>query len=297
MNAPTFVGVDIGGTTINVVRIARDGKVEHHRTEPTPAVILELLEAAMSLASAARDDASRVLGVGIAGLVTVSGVFVGGPNLPGTDIDIVAAGSPLGLPVVVDNDANCAGYAELTVGSARGVSEAVVLTLGTGIGTAIITSGEVMRGSRGFAGEAGHMVLEPTGPICTCGSNGCFEALVSGRVLDARARDIMGRGATASDLASAAVGGDETAMAAFDAAGDWLGRGVANVAALLDPEIVVIAGGPAAAGDLLFGSARKRIASMSISGADPVPLVGSMMSGQAGAIGAALMARDRYGSI
>ena len=175
----------------------------------------------------------------------------------------------LGLPVVVDNDANCAALAELTTGAAMGTRNAVVMTLGTGIGAGIIADGAVYRGGS-FAGEAGHMTMIPDGDPCECGRRGCWETLVSGRRFGAGARRIMkadpsGILATivgdaepsGSYLGIAAAAGDVAARDAVVEAGRWLGRGVANLVAILDPEVVVVGGAAVAVGDVLLAAARE----------------------------------------
>jgi glucokinase len=210
------------------------------------------------------------VGVGAAGLVErATGVHVWGPHVPGPSPIGEVVRAATGLPVALDNDSNAAAFAELTVGAARGASDALVVMLGTGIGGGLIMDGSIYRG-QGFAGEIGHMVLDPSGPTCECGLRGCWETLVSGSVLDAAAtrlaaddpggavaRRAGGQSPQGEHLMLAAEEGDPGSLTEWQTAGEWLGRGIAQLTAVLDPEIVVVGGAPSVAGDLLLDPARE----------------------------------------
>ena len=210
------------------------------------------------------------------------------------------------LRVVVDNDANCEALAEQTTGAALGTRNAVVMTLGTGIGAGIIADGAVYRGES-FAGEAGHMTMVPDGDPCECGRRGCWETLVSGRRFGAEARRIVKaepEGILAgivkdgepngTHLGAAAAAGDDASHEAVIEAGRWLGRGVANLVAILDPEVIVVGGAAVAVGEVLLSAAREEAVRF-VEGAAhrrPVRIEVAQCGHMAGAIGAALLAAN-----
>ena len=245
------------------------------------------------------------IGLGIAGLIDDSGRLAWGPNVSGVDLAFKAMTEQrFGLPVAVDNDANCWALAEAAIGAASSYRHAVIVTLGTGIGGGIIVDRSIYRGN-GFAGELGHMIVDPGGLPCTCGNHGCWETRVSGRRLDDLARssaasDPQGLVAAIAgeDLArgihlnAAALDGDGVAIDAFAEVGEWLGRGLALLAAVLDPEIFVVGGAVAEAGDLLLEPARVAFV-QTLEGAEyrPVPpIVKRGLGAHGGAIGAGLAA-------
>ncbi|MGH9282337.1 MAG: ROK family protein, partial [Acidimicrobiales bacterium] len=178
------VGIDVGGTKCLGVALDGAGAVVAEHRVPTPDGPAELLVVLVDLVEALEPAAA--VGVGLPGLVTIDGVLVLAPNLPGAaDLDVQAslrARWPEAA-IRVDNDATCAGWAEARVGAARGCSDAILVTLGTGIGGGIVSAGRVLRGAHGFAGELGHMVVDPNGPPCPCGQRGCWERFASGRGL------------------------------------------------------------------------------------------------------------------
>jgi glucokinase len=207
-----------------------------------------------------------------------------------------------GLSVVVDNDANCAALAEMTCGTAAGESNAIVLTLGTGIGAGIIIDGAVYRG-RSFAGEVGHMTMVPDGDPCECGRRGCWETLVSGSRFASEARrlalsypdgilaGISGSTPDATHLGLSAAQGDLDAELSIRQAGIWLGRGLANLVALFDPGLFVIGGAAMAVGEILLAAARQE-AGRAVEGSEhrpPVRIEAGRLGPLAGAIGAALL--------
>jgi glucokinase len=215
-----------------------------------------------------------------------------------------------GTPVVLDNDANCAALAELRGGAAAGVSQAVVVTMGTGIGGAVVVDGRVVRGHSGMAGEFGHTQVVPDGHPCECGHRGCWEQYSSGHALVRLARARIGQEPTLLEelcggdaarltgpmITEAAERGDLVARRAFAAVGHWLGVGLANLVAILDPEVVVVGGGVSAAGDQLLEPARTALERGLVGARHRVvpPVRRARYGPEAGAVGAVLLARDRF---
>ena len=299
------VGIDVGGTKILVVcdEPGRDLRL------PTPrggGLVVDAIAAAVEAVGGA--DA---VGVGVAGLVDRAGVLRVGPNLPGV------IGFPyraelearLRVPVAVDNDATAAMWAELRLGAARGATEAVLVTLGTGIGGGHVTGGVLQRGAHGFAGEPGHMVVDPRGPQCVCGRRGCWERFASGSGLGRLARDAAaaGRAGRVVELAGgdpeavrgehvtqAASEGDRGAIAVLREFGWWVALGIANLVNVLDPEVVVVGGGLAEAGELLLAPVRERFDELVLAPEHrpPVRIVAAELGERAGAIGARLLAQE-----
>jgi glucokinase len=311
----TSVGVDVGGTKILAIAVEESGRrVGKEVRRPTPRGTAALLDAIVGVISEARTTAGDIdaIGLGIPGLVDRSGRLAVGPNLPGI------AGvqfrdelqGRLNLPVAVDNDATCATWAEVRLGAAQGSDEAFLVTLGTGIGAGIVTGGALQRGANGFAGEPGHMVVDPKGPPCPCGRRGCWERFASGSGLGRLAREAAeaGRGARLIELAGgdvddvrgehvtrAAMEGDAEAIEVFRDFGWWAALGIANLVNILDPEIVVVGGGLVEAGDVVLRPIREAFADLVLAGEarPPVQIVPAELGGDAGAIGAALIGFDR----
>jgi glucokinase len=168
----------------------------------------------------------------------------------------------------------------------------VMITLGTGIGAGIVSGGELHRGAHGFAGEPGHMVVDPDGPECVCGRRGCWERYVSGRALARLFAERSGRTATGEEVVATARSGDPDAVATLDRVAWWFALGVANVVAILDPEIVVVGGGLVEAGEILFDPLRRAYRELVMAGdvRPDVPIVPAALGERANAIGAALLA-------
>ena len=302
------IGIDIGGTSIKAVRLGVDGVVEQDDEVPYTGTPGEMIGQVADLVTSLRQPATGSVGVGIAGLVRwPEGVFVWGPHVRGVNLEMrERLEGVLGLPVVVDNDANCAALAELRLGAAMGCQNAVVMTLGTGIGAGVIADGAVYRGES-FAGEAGHMTMIPDGDPCECGRRGCWETLVSGRRFGEEARRLMridprgvlativgGAEPNGSFLGMAATAGDVGARDAVIEAGRWLGRGVANLVSILDPEMIVVGGAAVAVGELLIDTAREE-AVRSVEGSrhrQPIRIEVARCGPRAGAIGAGLLALE-----
>jgi glucokinase len=257
---------------------------------------------------AARAGGLDSVGIGVPGLVDRTGRLRVAPNLPGvveTPIGERLA-ARLGMAVTVDNDATCAAWGEHEAGAAVGTTHAILVTLGTGIGAGIVVGGTIVRGANGFAGEPGHMVVDPDGPHCPCGRRGCWERYASGSGLGRLARDaaMAGRldvvvalaggdpeGVRGEHVTAAARDGDPEAIDVMADFGWWVALGVANLVNILDPEMVVIGGGLVEAGELLLAPVRAAFQDLVMSAAHrpPVQIVPAVLGEHAGAIGAALL--------
>jgi glucokinase len=307
------VGVDVGGTKIAALRVTGEGSIEASTVIATPVsdqdAALPAIEAAIT---SVIDDGVVAIGVGMAGLVDGrSGVLLTTPNLVWRNL-------PLGerlhvafsLPVSVENDATAAAWAERCLGASRGHDDSLFVGVGTGIGGGIVMGGRIVRGAHGLAGEIGHVIVEPDGPVCGCGNRGCWEQVASGlSIARAGARTVtddpgsaIGRlvdgdpGRVTGEIVSqAAREGDSHATALLAEVGRRLGEGVAGFVNVLDPEIVVIGGGVGEAGELLLAPLRVAFAA-GLEGADvrpEVPIVPAALGNDAGAIGAGMLALER----
>ena len=278
---------------------------------PTPRGGDAVVEAMVGLAGELRTDDVVAVGAGVPGFVDRSGVLRVAPNLPGVfDLPVRARiADALGLPVRVDNDATCALWGEHVQGACAGVDDAVLVTLGTGIGGGLLLDGRLVRGANGFAGEPGHMVVQHDGIPCVCGRAGCWERYVSGSALGRAGRNLgeSGRGRRIVELAggdpfdvrgehvaAAAAEGDPEALELFDRLADWFAIGLVNLVHVLDVSTCVIGGGLVETGDLLLGPIRRRFAARLVAPEHrpPVDIVPAALGERAGAIGAALLARE-----
>jgi glucokinase len=259
-------------------------------------------EVAATLATRVGLDVSTcALGIGVPGMVANDGTLVFAPNLKGAIGANIAALVSSALhrdAVAIDNDANCAAVAEHHFGAARSSDHALLLTLGTGIGGAVIVGGTLLRGAHGFAGEFGHLMMDPNGPQCPCGAVGCFERFASGAGLRHLAEQAGRRGELAADAAAspeallaAANQGDTQALSVVEQFCWWLARGIANLTACFDPDLVVLGGGVIAEHHL-FLEPTARLLEREIEGGTlrPLPkIVATVLGTEAGAVGAALL--------
>jgi glucokinase len=319
-------GIDIGGTKVLGVALGTGDTVVAEARVPTPtgarqiggshvadAVAEVVAELDRTLGLGPGPSAPAAVGVGAPGMVDRHGRLCFAPNLPqahGVDwTELIGARLP-GRPVLIENDANFAVLAEHRLGAARPFRHVVMVTLGTGIGGGIVVDGRVEVGSAGFAGEIGHMVVDPSGPPCPCGRRGCWERYASGAGLGLLAREaaLAGRldgvvrlaggdpeDVRGEDVSAAADAGDPAARQVIEEVGRWVGFGLANLACVLDPECFVLGGGLLRAGDLLFDAARASFGEL-VEGGDRRPLaavVPAAFGERAGAVGAALAARHR----
>lgn len=299
------IGVDIGGSKV-LALLVEDGRVldRADRVTPgrttSPAVVEDVLvDAVTSLlptepSGIAGEGDVVGIGVGAAGLVDRDGRSVRfAPHLAWRDEPLAdRLEHRLGLPVVLENDANAALWAEHRLGAAQAYDDVVLVALGTGIGGGLLLGGALVRGRNGMAGEFGHLQVVPGGRPCPCGRSGCWEQYCSGRAL-ARFTAEAGVPHEGAELTAAANGGDPVALGAFAEVGRWLGTGVADLVAALDPEAVVIGGGVSAAGELLLAPAREAyVATLLAAGHRTIaPILAGALGPEAGALGAADLAR------
>jgi glucokinase len=272
------IGVDVGGTKVAAGVVDRRGNIVEKLKLLTPAASPEgtakvIGDAVLELLGRHKVNA---IGVGAAGFVDETcSTVVFAPNLAWRDEPVKKqVEERVGLPVIVENDANAAAWAEVRFGAARGQRHVMLITVGTGIGAGIVINGELYRGRWGMAGEPGHYRVVPNGRMCGCGNRGCWEQYASGSALVAEARDFARRspgaavrmlqlaggtvdGITGLEVTQSAVDGDSGALQCFDIVGGWLGQGLADLAAILDPGCFVIGGGVSDAGELLLRPTRE----------------------------------------
>jgi glucokinase len=312
-----FIGIDVGGTKImGVVVDPTTGDIETRLKAPTPKTDPETLPDAISeVVQQLIDETGRPVGVGVGvpGLVDHQGVLHYGPNVPGVlGLDMPGIlRTEFGLPVTGENDATCAALAEHRLGAARGTMTAVIVNQGTGIAGGIIIGGHIHRGANGFAGEPGHMMIDAHGPMCACGVRGHWESVASGAGLANIAKQVAAEGKAerileiaGGDLSlirgehvSAAIAeGDGEADLVLDRFVGWVAEGLAGLVSLLDPELVVLGGGLTAINHHFISDVQQRMNSAVIGAAyrPEVPVVPARLGAEAGAIGAAISARDIF---
>jgi glucokinase len=320
--------VDIGGTKLFGVTLASDGDVVAEARLATPHLdegghgdgsqigsdVADAVAELVGRLSERPESATRgrlAVGVGAPGMVDRLGVLRFAPNLAsasGADLRRLVAERLPQASVVVENDANCAALGELAFGALHGVDQAVMITLGTGIGGGLVAGGQLRTGAYGFAAEIGHMIVDPAGPPCPCGRRGCWERYASGGGLGRLAREAAFAGRLphvvaqaggdpenvhGEDITRAALRGDGGALGVLEELGWWVALGLANVVAMVDPERIVLGGGLAEAKDLLLQPTRRAFDEL-VEGAGTRPgieIVGAALGERAGAVGAALAAR------
>lgn len=312
------IGIDVGGTKILGLLVGDGEEIVARAQVPTPHPEVPDLGSALAdaiarLVGVIDDEVGSLapVGIGVPGLVEGSSTLVFGPHLQSADradlLSLLAV--PLaGRAKLVANDADLAVLAEHRAGAAVGHDEVLLVTLGTGIGGGLISGGSPMRGA-GFAGEVGHMVLDVNGPWCPCGSRGCWERFASGSGLGRIAREAALADRLSSvvasvggdpeavrgeDVTSAARAGDPEALVIFDEVGWWLARGLANLISILDPTCVIVGGGMAETAELLLAPAQRHLHALTEAAHVRVPLTltSAHFGSDAGAVGAALAARD-----
>ena len=318
---PLYLAMDFGGTKLACgLTESANGMIHSHirRASPSNAIDSMLLMLAMAREAIGGRDALSISGVGIS---------FGGPvderrerarlshHVPGWEdyplVDEVVRA--LGLPTVMDNDANLQCLGEWRYGAGQGTKDMLYVNVGTGIGGGLILGGQLRRGAHGLAGEVGHTVVDPNGPVCTCGKRGCVESLAAGPAIARSAREFLASRPQDGSWLVADVGGDPskiTAEAVFRCAAEgdslcrlvvaraarYLGIGIANAAALVDPELIVVGGGVAKAGPLLFiplvGAAKEQAAPLDPEMLSIVP--GSLLD-DANILGAVALAEQEFG--
>jgi glucokinase len=297
VSAPELViGVDLGGTKILAGLVDRHGTVLRRHERPTPTSSTEHLLAGLDDAvEELLDDRVRALGFAIPSTIDqAAGRAVFSTNIPLAEIDFRdRMEHRWGMRVAIDNDANAAAVAEWRLGAGRGASYLVLLTLGTGIGGGLILDGKPYRGFSGAAAELGHMVIQHDGPRCqgACTGHGHLEALASGHAAGVRARAELGPEADAHTLVRLADDGDARAKEILAELGRALGSALGTLVTVFDPELIVIGGGFAAAGDHLLEPAREVMLREALKpGRDRVRLVRAELGTTAGLVGAGLVA-------
>ena len=279
------VGIDVGGTKCHGVRVDVNGEVLAEVRYPTPPVA----ELVPLLADMFHElGGTTALGIGVPGLITPEGVVKASPNMPGAFNVPVGPQlrEQLAIAVHVENDATMAAFGEWKAGAARGAENAVMVTLGTGIGGGIVMSGKLQRGANGFAGEIGHMVVQRDGDECVCGRRGCWERYASGSALK-----MLSGGISGEEVFAAAVAGDAKALEVVDAYAQWRAVGLASLTNICDPEIIVLGGGVVDSVGVVMDAVRTSFIDALYSAqwrAHP-QLVTAELGARAGAIGSALM--------
>jgi glucokinase len=309
------IGVDVGGTKIAAGAVDGAGRIVEKVRVSTPATTAEAVEETIVEAVARLVTRYAVTAVGLAvpGFVDEKRASLRfTPNLPMVDRplrDII--GSRVGLPVVVENDANAAAWGEHRFGGGRQNPEMVLVTVGTGLGGGIVLRGRLLRGAFGVAAEFGHLRMVPGGLPCGCGNHGCWEQYCSGSALlrqaqalcrqdpvaGSRLLELAGRdpsALTGTMVTEAALAGDPASVGLLAEIGRWLGQGAAALAAVLDPAVVVVGGGVSEAGELLLDPAREAYGT-ALSGGTHRPhlhVTRAVLGNDAGLIGAADLARE-----
>jgi glucokinase len=320
MAAGCVIGVDLGGTKLLAGTV--DSRLQvHHRARrlvasQEPAAVVELIVGAVEEALDAAAGGVVGVGLGVPALVDPqTGIVRDSNHLLLRDVplrDLIS--ERLGLPVVVDNDANAAIVVEWRCGAARGATDAIMLTLGTGIGGGLIVGERLVHGSRGAAAELGHIIVEADGPPCPgrCPNHGCLEALVSGhaigreglRLAQEHPSSALGRafaegreisGALVTELAH---DGDPVALAIMSEMGRRLGLGIVSLVNIFNPDVVVVGGGAIAAGELLLAPAREVVATRALEvNRAAVRIASADFGAEAGMLGAACLAWDAAGIV
>lgn len=311
------VGVDIGGTKIAAGLVDEEGTVVRQTRTPTPAEDPDaLLRSVVATVREVVTDGGALAGVGVAaaGFIDRSRTrILSSPNIAWRDYPLRnVLEDALGLPVVVENDANAAAWGEFRFGVGGDVDDFLFVSVGTGVGGGVVLDGELRRGAFGVAGEIGHIRVVRDGDRCGCGNRGCWEAYASGTALMRRAlaRLEAGEEGTGPLLARAggspedvtgpmldelAGQGDPFSVAQIRELGGWLGEGLATLGAVLDPALVAVGGGVANSGELLLEPVRESLARHQFGrGTHPLPqVVRATLGSSAGLVGAADLGRDR----
>ena len=307
------IGIDIGGTKIAGALVSESGKIFRELKVPTPASNPDAIADTVIALVEELGQGEPVIAVGVAaaGFIDADRAnIVYAPNLSWRNEPFKAKlSSRLDVPVFIENDANAAGWAEYRFGAGAGVKHMVMLTIGTGVGGAIIVDGHMVRGGFGIAAELGHMNLVPDGELCGCGQKGCLEPYGSGTALLNAAKKLATSGKadgarlaeleqeagvlTGAEVYRAILERDPGALGLLNELGTALGRAVASICAVLDPELVVIGGGVSAAGDLLLEPIRKAyLEHLPARGFRPeLRIEAAQLVNDAGVVGAADLAR------
>jgi len=314
-----YVGADLGGNKLKVALVDSEGCIVAQNNVATevkdaPGLIDHITSSIQATIQNVKEGRVAAVGIGLPGLINRNQnkieIFPKVQDV--TDYDVIGEIQRrlAPVPVIFDNDANMAAYGEFVIGSAREKQSAFYVTIGTGIGAGIILDGHVWRGATGFAGEFGHMTINPEGLDCTCGSFGCLETVASAPNIVRRARERLFRDSTSSlsklglrrgeftseDIAKAAAQGDELAQLIIERTGMYLGVAIANVVNLLNVEMVVLGGGVMQAGNLLLKPTVEEVRRRAFRPAFAAcQFVIAELGQNAGVVGSAMRARDAAG--
>lgn len=320
MDAPQFIGVDIGGTSLRAARFSGENHIPETKTkiptQPAKGVEAVLQRIEMAIREVAGEQLQQIAGVGLAlpgPLDPHTGVLISAPNLPGWE------NLPLqrmmeervGRPVFIGNDANLAALGEWKFGAGQGHDDLLYLTVSTGIGGGVITGGRMLVGSRGMAAEVGHMLAIPDGPLCGCGQRGHLEAVASGTAIarlaraklkagdgsDSKIWELAGddlEGVTGAIVGAAAVAGDEFAKRLIVEAGTFIGRTLASLLHAFNPSIVIFGGGVSMLGDVILDPVRAAVRQYAMSEAywRSCSIVLAALGDDAGLVGAGVLAME-----
>jgi glucokinase len=316
------VGVDLGATKIFSLAALPDGREAGSDTRPTQAHqgpqvvigrIVDSVRAALAAAGAAETDLAAVAVAAPGPVDQERGVVRNPPNLTGWEVVplVQILKEALGVPVILENDADAAALGEHAFGAGRDFRNMIFITVSSGIGGGIIVDGRLYRGATGAAGEVGHMVLDEDGPTCGCGQRGCLESLASGTAIAARAAALVAEGESpllarlarespplkAEEVQRAALDGDAVAQRVVREAGHYLGLGLVNLVHVFNPDGIVIGGGVSHMGDLILEPARevvrRRCFPLSQEG---LSIVAGVLGDRAGALGAIVALGETRGS-
>lgn len=311
--ATYVVGVDLGGTNVKAgvcderARVVAKLSISTEAQRGPEGVMDRIAEAAHEAAERAGLSLSQVAAVGVGAPGTIdfdAGVVTTAPNMPGWQDVALRAGVArrLGLPTVIENDANAAAYGEYWAGAGAQADPMVLLTLGTGVGGGVVIGGELLHGASGAAAELGHLIIHFGGRRCGCGNRGCLEAYASATAVAARFREAWQAGAetalaerlrsgqevTSEQVHRAAREGDELSSKIMEETGVLLGYGIVGIVHALNPQRVVLSGGMIGAGEMLMGPVRRTVAEMALPLSQrPLEVVFASLGGDAGFIGAA----------
>jgi glucokinase len=308
------IGIDIGGTKIAGAVVDELGNIiKRDRTDSPVSSQAQIFNAVLDMCNSLRTEFEiSAIGISAAGLINKSrDQIVFSPNLDLTHSKLsVQIQEATGLKVVLENDANSAAWGEFKYGAGVDFSNAVLLTVGTGLGCGIIIDHQLFTGGFGMAAEAGHLIIKPDGQLCGCGQRGCLEQYASGQALTRNARSFVSSGSpgaaallklcngnaaelTGAMVTAAAREGDPASISILAEAGKWLGYGMAAIAAILDPEIFIVGGGGGDAGELLLQPTRAAF-EQRLTAKDLRPLaniVTAKLGNDAGMVGVADLAR------
>ena len=310
------IGVDVGGSWVRAGLVDAEGTVLDLRRSPTPAGTEALEDVIAGMVTALRADSGGrggAVGLAVAGFVSTDRRHVRfSPHLPWREAAVAErVERRVGVPALLEHDTNAAAVAEHRFGAAGGAEVAVLVALGTGIGGALLVRGELYRGAHGVAPELGHLRLVPDGRPCPCGKRGCWERYCSGTALVTTTLELLARhgpaagilaGEAAADpgritgrrVAAAAQKGDPVALRAMGELARWLGEGLALVADVFDPEVVVVGGGVSESAPMFLDEAREHYAAV-VTGSGHRPLArirAAQLGENSGIVGAALLARS-----